>query len=187
STCRSRAGPRRSWSPPWFAAPRSRSPPPRRVTRPPSPGSSAPSPALPSDLRAAEAGRPARAPPTSSPPTPPPPRPRAPVGAAPLDDGVGLTAWPGEARECVEIARAIQHEAARGTPFDRLAVLLRAPGDYVPHLEEAFARASIPYFFARAARRPHPAGRALLALLACAAEGLSARRFAEYLSLAQVP
>ena len=34
---------------------------------------------------------------------------------------------------------------------------------------------------------PHPAGRALLALLACAAEGLSARRFAEYLSLAQVP
>src|SRR5262249_31202550 len=104
-----------------------------------------------------------------------------------LDDGVGLTAWPGEARECVEIARAIQHEAARGTPFDRLAVLLRAPGDYVPHLEEAFARASIPYFFARAARRPHPAGRALLALLACAAEGLSARRFAEYLSLAQVP
>src|SRR5262249_9776090 len=35
--------------------------------------------------------------------------------------------------------------------------------------------------------RPHPAGRALTALLACAAEGLSARRFAEYLSLAQVP
>jgi len=104
-----------------------------------------------------------------------------------LDGGVRLTAWPGEARECVEIARAIQEEAARGTPFDRLAVLLRAPGDYVPHLEEAFARAAIPFFFARAARRPHPAGRALLALLACAAEGLSARRFAEYLSLAQVP
>ena len=59
--------------------------------------------------------------------------------------------------------------------------------DYVAHLEEAFARAAIPYFFARAATRPHPAGRALLALLACAAEGLSARRFAEYLSLAQVP
>src|SRR5262245_3977317 len=104
-----------------------------------------------------------------------------------LDDGVRLTAWPGEARECVEIARAIQEEAARGTPFDRLAVLLRAPGDYVAHLEEAFGRAAIPFFFARAAKRPHPAGRALLALLACAAEGLSARRFAEYLSLAQVP
>src|SRR5262245_49366383 len=104
-----------------------------------------------------------------------------------LDDGVRLTAWPGEARESVEIARAIQEEAARGTSFDRLAVLLRAPGDYVAHLEEAFGRAAIPFFFARAAKRPHPAGRALLALLACAAEGLSARRFAEYLSLAQVP
>jgi RecB family exonuclease len=106
---------------------------------------------------------------------------------APLDDGVLLTAWPGEARECVEIARAIQREAAQGVPFDRMAVLLHAPTDYVSHLEEAFARAAIPYFFSRATRRPHPGGRALLALLACAAEGLSARRFAEYLSLAQVP
>src|SRR5207244_13110060 len=32
-----------------------------------------------------------------------------------------------------------------------------------------------------------PAGRAFLARPACAAEGLAARRFAEYLSLAQVP
>src|SRR5207249_68165 len=32
-----------------------------------------------------------------------------------------------------------------------------------------------------------PSGRAFLALLACAAEGLSARRFGEYLSLGQVP
>ena len=66
-------------------------------------------------------------------------------------------------------------------------MLLHAPADYVPHLEEAFARADVPYFFARGTRRPHPGGRALLALLACAAEGLSARRFAEYLSLGQVP
>jgi len=106
---------------------------------------------------------------------------------APLDDGVRLTAWPGEARECVEIGRAIQEEAAGGVPFDRMAVLLHAPADYVGHLEEAFTRAAIPYFFSRATRRPHPGGRALLALLACATEGLSARRFAEYLSLAQVP
>jgi ATP-dependent helicase/nuclease subunit B len=106
---------------------------------------------------------------------------------APLDDGVRLTAWPGEARECVEIARAIREEAACGVPFDRMAVLLHAPQDYVSHLEEAFARADVPYFFARGARRPHPGGRAVLALLACAAEGLPARRFAEYLSLAQVP
>lgn len=105
----------------------------------------------------------------------------------PLDAGVGLTAWPGEARECVEIARAIGDEAARGLPFDRMAVLLHSPADYASHLEEAFTRADVPYFFARGTRRPHPGGRALLALLACAAEGLSARRFAEYLSLGQVP
>jgi ATP-dependent helicase/nuclease subunit B len=110
--------------------------------------------------------------------TPPPGR---------LDDGMQLRAWPGEARECVEIVRAIQAEAAAGTPFDRMAVLLHAPTQYASHLEEAFGRAEIPFFFARGARRPHPAGRALLTLLACAGEGCSARRFAEYLSLGQVP
>jgi ATP-dependent helicase/nuclease subunit B len=45
----------------------------------------------------------------------------------------------------------------------------------------------LPAFFDRGTRRPHPAGRAFLAILACACEKLSARRFAEYLSLAQVP
>src|SRR5207244_3782303 len=104
-----------------------------------------------------------------------------------LDETVTLRSWPGEAREAVEIARAVQAAAARGVPFDRMAVLLRSPTDYREHLEEAFRRAAIPAFFARGTRRPDPAGRALLALLACAAEKLSARRFAEYLSLAQVP
>lgn len=106
---------------------------------------------------------------------------------APLDEGVSLHSWPGEARECVEIARRIQQEAARGVPFDRMAIFLHAPRDYTAHLEEALRRAEIPAFFARGTTRPDPAGRALLALLACANEGLSARRFAEYLSLAQVP
>jgi RecB family exonuclease len=68
-----------------------------------------------------------------------------------------------------------------------MAVLLRSPAEYRPHLEEALRRADIPAFFARGTARPDPAGRALLALLACAAEHLSARRFAEYISLAQVP
>ena len=104
-----------------------------------------------------------------------------------LDTTVSLASWPGEARECVEIARRIQVEATRGLPFDRMAVLLRAPGVYRAHLEEALRRAAVPAWFARGSTRPDPAGRALLALLACAAEGLSARRFAEYLSLAQVP
>src|SRR5206468_12070529 len=74
-----------------------------------------------------------------------------------------------------------------GVPFARMAVFLCSPGDYRPHLEEALRRAAIPAFFARGATRPDPAGRALLALLPCAGEGLSARRFAEYVSLAQVP
>jgi ATP-dependent helicase/nuclease subunit B len=107
--------------------------------------------------------------------------------AAELDASVTLTSWPGEARECVEIARGVQAAVARGVPFDRIAILLRSPVEYRPHLEEAFRRAAIPVFFARGTTRPDPAGRALLALLACKAERLSVRRFAEYVSLAQVP
>ena len=104
-----------------------------------------------------------------------------------LDESVTLSSSPGEARECIEIARRIQAEAARGIPFDRIAVFLRSAGEYRPHLEEAFRRASIPAYFARGTTRPDPAGRALLALLACRAEDFSARRFAEYTSLSQVP
>jgi ATP-dependent helicase/nuclease subunit B len=106
---------------------------------------------------------------------------------APLDETVKLTSWPGEARECVEIARRVQREAAAGVPFDRMAVFLRSPVEYTAHLEEAFRRAAIPAYFARGTTRPDTAGRALLALLACKAEGLSARRFSEYVSLSQVP
>lgn len=112
-----------------------------------------------------------------------------PASAAPsaVDDRVVVVSAPGESRECVEIARRIHREAERGVPFDRMAVLLRAPTAYRPHLQEAFRRAKIPAHFAQGVSRPDPAGRAFLALLACAAEGLSARRFAEYLSLGQVP
>lgn len=104
-----------------------------------------------------------------------------------LDDSVSLTSAAGEMQECVEIARRIHDAARRGIPFDRIAVLLHAPARYAPHLEEALARASIPAWFARGTVRPEPGGRALLAILNCAAENFSARRFAEYLSLAQVP
>ena len=105
----------------------------------------------------------------------------------PLDSSILLRNWPGEPRECVEIVRSIQAEAAQGVPFDQMAVLLNSPGDYRSHLEEAFSRAEIPAYFAQGTTAPDPAGRAMLALLSCAAEGLSARRFAEYLSLGQVP
>ena len=103
------------------------------------------------------------------------------------DDTLQLFSAPGEGREAVEIARRLLAEARRGVPFDEMAVLLRAPQHYQGLLEHAFARARIPAWFDRGTRRPDPAGRAFLALLACADEGLSARRFAEYLSLGQVP
>jgi ATP-dependent helicase/nuclease subunit B len=103
------------------------------------------------------------------------------------DETVAVTSAPGEMHECVEVARSIVAEARRGVRFDQIAVLLHDPARYVPYLHEALARARIPAYFARGARRPRPEGRAMLALLACAAENLSARRYAEYLSLAQVP
>jgi hypothetical protein len=108
-----------------------------------------------------------------------------PTGSPPGD--VVFFSAPGEDREVVEIARLLLDRAAEGTPFDRMAVLLRAPATYWGLLEAALDRAGIPAFFARGTRRPDPAGRAFLALLECARERFSARRFAEYLSLAQVP
>jgi ATP-dependent helicase/nuclease subunit B len=102
------------------------------------------------------------------------------------DESVQLFSAPGEGRECVEIARRVCAEAAAGVPFDEIAILLRAPNTYLGLLEHAFTRANIPAWFDRGTRRPDPSGRAFLALLACADEDLSARRFAEYLSLGQV-
>ncbi len=127
-------------------------------------------------------------------------RPELAAGAPPRADdrSVELLGAPGEGRECVEIARRIL-EAASATagyeepvpfdrvPFDQVAVLLRDRERYLPLLEEALHRAEIPAYFSRGTARPHAAGRALLALLACAADRLSASRFAEYLSLGEVP
>ncbi|MGK3997545.1 PD-(D/E)XK nuclease family protein [Sorangium sp. So ce1024] len=104
-----------------------------------------------------------------------------------LGDEVEILSAPGESRECVEIARIALREARAGVPFERMAILLRAPEQYRAHLVEALRRAGIPAYFAQGSVQPDPAGRALLALLACAAEHLSASRFAEYLSLGQVP
>src|ERR1700722_3453440 len=103
------------------------------------------------------------------------------------DATVEVFSAPGEGRECVELTRRVLSLARRGIPFDRIAVLLRSPEGYRSYIEEAFNRAGIPAHFARGAVRPDPAGRAFYALVRCAAEGLSARRFAEYLSLGQVP
>ena len=111
-----------------------------------------------------------------------------------LDGSLEFFSAPGEGRECVEIVRRILGEARRGVRFDEMAILVRSPHNYFGLLEHALRRGlktnesdAVPAWFDRGTRRPHPAGRAFLALLACAAEDLSAARFAEYLSLGQVP
>ena len=106
--------------------------------------------------------------------------------SAPADPDLLFSA-PGESLECVEIARRIRALAQNGTPFDRVAILLRNVEQYQPLLEDALRRASIPAYFSRGSVRPEPSGRAFLALLACVSDGCSASRFAEYLSLGQVP
>jgi RecB family exonuclease len=100
---------------------------------------------------------------------------------------VSVLSAPGESREAVEIARRIHREAKRGVPFEQMAILLRTPGQYRAAVQEALDRAGVDAYYARGVRGPDPSGRALLSLLACAEEGLSARRFAEYLSLGEVP
>lgn len=103
------------------------------------------------------------------------------------DGSLEMFSAPGEGRECVELVRRVLREARRGVRFDEMAILVRSPHAYFGLIEHAMARAAVPVWFGRGTRRPHPAGRAFLALLACASERLSATRFAEYLSLAQVP
>lgn len=100
---------------------------------------------------------------------------------------VDLFSAAGEGQECVEIARRIRRAAAGGLAFDRIAILVRQPTAYVPLVEDALGRAGVPAYVTRGSLRPNPAGRAFLALLACAGERLSASRFAEYLSLGQTP
>jgi ATP-dependent helicase/nuclease subunit B len=106
---------------------------------------------------------------------------------AKADDAFAVFSAPGEALEAVEIARRILKLAADGITFDRIAILLRSPDRYQPVVEDALRRAGIPAYFSRGTARPDPGGRAFLALLACAAEKCPASRFAEYLSLGQVP
>ena len=111
----------------------------------------------------------------------------SPPAYAAEDRAFDIFSAPGEALEAVEIARRILRLAGEGVPFDRMAILLRSPDRYQPVIEDALRRARIPAYFSRGTARPDPGGRAFLALLACAAEKCPASRFAEYLSLGQVP
>jgi len=103
------------------------------------------------------------------------------------DRSVVIFSTSGEALECVEIARHISAAAERGVPFDEMAILLRSPERYQPLVAEGLRRAAIPVHCARGSLRPDVAGRSFLALLHCVEDGLSASRFAEYLSLGQMP
>jgi ATP-dependent helicase/nuclease subunit B len=104
-----------------------------------------------------------------------------------IDSSITFLSATDEGRECAEIARSILALAQSGMRFDQMAIVLRNPGAYQPSVQDSLRRAEIPAFFSLGSRRPNPAGRAFLALLACASEGLTASRFSEYLSLAQVP
>ena len=103
------------------------------------------------------------------------------------DGSVAIFSTSGEALECVEIARRIGAAVDRGVPFDQIAIPVRSPERYQPLVVEGLRRAGIPAHCTRGSRRPDVAGRSFLALLHCAEERLSASRFAEYLSLGQMP
>jgi CRISPR/Cas system-associated exonuclease Cas4 (RecB family) len=94
-----------------------------------------------------------------------------------------------EAEECLELARVILEELDRSPPtsLDRIAIAVRDVERYRVPITEALTRAGLPFHLERAARRPDPAGRAFLSLLECAAEGLSARAFADYLAFGVLP
>ena len=105
-------------------------------------------------------------------------------GAAPETlRGVSFAAAPGPAAEAIECVRFLLRHAEAGVSFDRMAVLLPHPPSHVAAFEEAFDRAGIPGHFEIRAFPADPSRRALLALLDCAGEDLSAERFAEYLSI----
>lgn len=108
-------------------------------------------------------------------------------GPCAADESVVFFSAPGEARECVEIARRILDAARSGTRFDQIAVLVRAPENYAGHLAEAFRRAGVPAYFATGVRRPDAVGRAFLCFLDFVVEDFAAARFCEYLAFGCLP
>lgn len=115
---------------------------------------------------------------------------RAQIGEAPASPpAIEVRSGTTEADECLELARVILGalEGDSPTPLDEIAIVVRDVERYRAPLGEALRRAQIPFHLERAARRPDPAGRAFLSLLECAAEGLSARAFSDYLAFGVLP
>jgi hypothetical protein len=85
---------------------------------------------------------------------------------APLDSTVKLENWPGEPRECVEIVRSIQAEAAARCAISirwrSCSTLLATTGLTWRRL---FFHAQIPTYFVRGTTAPDPAGPARALIL----------------------
>jgi ATP-dependent helicase/nuclease subunit B len=109
-----------------------------------------------------------------------------PHGPAERDDSVDLLTAPGEAAEVRGVVRALLREAARGVPFEDMAVILPRPQEYAPLLTDLLTRLGIPC-------RLHPSlplrfgrtARSLLLLLRC--RGLRRAEVMEFLTFAPIP
>ena len=109
-----------------------------------------------------------------------------PIEAKP-DDTVKELLAPGEGRECVEIARRVLSIARRGVRTTGSLCCSARRMRTTPASRRRSTGRAFRLTLRIGAVRPDPAGRTFCALLKCAANGLSARGFAEYLSLGQVP
>jgi hypothetical protein len=128
-----------------------------------------------------------------APPAPPPGLARLrsvlfepPAGEACTDGSVELMTAPGEAAEVRSVVRRLLQQAARGTAFEEMGVVLPRADTYAPLFTDLLARLGIPF-------RLHPslplasgrATRALLLLLRC--RGLGRPEVMEFLTFAPVP
>jgi RecB family exonuclease len=109
-----------------------------------------------------------------------------PTGEAVRDGSVELLTAPGEAAEVRSVVRRLLREAARGVPFEEMAVVLGRPDTYAPLFTELLERLGVPH-------RLHPslplrfgrAARSLLLLLRC--RGLGRAEVMEFLTFAEIP
>jgi RecB family exonuclease len=108
------------------------------------------------------------------------------AAAAPPDDSVELLTAPGEAAEARAIVRRILREAAAGTPFEEMGVIVPRADLYAPLFADLLGRLGIPY-------RLHPSvplrtgrvARSLLLLFRC--RGLGRSAVMEFLTFADIP
>jgi len=109
-----------------------------------------------------------------------------PSGTPADDDSVELVTGPGEAAEARAIARRLLREAARGVPFEEMAVLLPRPDPYAPLFTDLLGRLGIPH-------QLHPSlplrfGRCARSLLLLfRSRGLARQAVMELLTFAPIP